>query len=63
MDSSGRTLGHALLAELALSEVDVCDIVLHGDCLERTYLRALSASYAGSLAGLAGYSALILVDT
>ncbi len=61
MDSSGRALGHTLLAELALCEIDVCDIVLHGDRLERTCLRALSAADTCGLAGLARYSALVPV--
>ena len=61
MDCTCRALSHTLLAELAFSEVDVREIVLHRDGLERTYLGALSAAYAGSLAGLAGSSTLVLV--
>ena len=56
-----RTFRHALLAELALREVDICKIVLHGDGIERTNLRTLAATDAGCLAGLARNRTLVLV--
>ena len=59
MDSSCRALSHTFLAEPALSEVDVCDVVLDCDGLERTY--SLAAADTCSLAGLAGSCALVLV--
>ena len=43
MDSSGRAFGNALLAELALSVVDVSNVVLDGNSLEWTYLRTHTA--------------------
>ena len=58
-----RAFSHTLLAKLALCEVDVSDIVLNCDRLERTYLGTLSATDAGCLSCLAGHSALVLVDT
>ena len=63
MDSSGRAFGNALLAELALSVVDVSNIVLDGNSLEWTYLRTLAATDTSSFAGLASHSALVLVYT
>ena len=62
MDSACRALSHTFLAELALGEVYVGEIVLHCDSFKWTCLRTLSAAYAGSLAGLAGSSTLVLVD-
>ena len=61
MDGACRTLGNTLLAKLALGVVDVGNIVLHCDSLERTYLRTLAAADAGSLAGLARSRTLVLV--
>ena len=61
MDRSGRTFRNTLLAKLALCKVDICEIILYSDRLERTDLRALAASDAGSLAGLAGSGSLVLV--
>ena len=61
MDSTCRTLSNTLLAEFALSIVNVCEIVLYSDCFERTYLSTLAAAYAGSLAGLTCSCALVLV--
>ena len=61
MDSACRALSHTFLAELALGEVYVGEIVLHCDSFKWTCLRTLSAAYAGSLAGLAGSSTLVLV--
>ena len=62
MDSSCRALRHTFLAEPALCEVDVSEIVFNCDSLKRTYLRTLAAAYAGGLAGLARNSTLVLVD-
>ena len=62
MDGSRRALGNTLLAEFALCVVDVSHVVLHCDSLERTYLCALAASDTCSLAGLACYGTLVLVD-
>ena len=62
MDSSCRAFSDALLAELALGVVDVGNIVLDSDSLERTNLGALAATDAGCLASLACNSALVLVD-
>ena len=61
MDSSGRAFSNAFLAELALCVVDVRDIVLNSDRLERTNLGTLAATDAGSLAGLTCHSTLVLV--
>ena len=63
MDGSGRTLGYAFLAKLALCKVNVSEIVLHCDSLERADLGTFAAPDAGSLAGLAGHSALVLVHS
>ena len=62
MNGSGRTFEYALAAELALGEVYIGHIVLHGDGIVGTNLGAFSATYAGSLAGLAGHGPLVLVD-
>ena len=61
MDGSGRAFSNALLAELALSVVDVGNVVLNSDSLERTNLSTLAATDAGSLASLTCHSTLILV--
>ena len=61
MDGSGRTLGYAFLAKLALCKVNVSEIVLHCDSLERADLGTFAATDAGSLAGLACCSSLVLV--
>ena len=63
MDCSGRTFSHTFLAEFTFVEVDVSHIVLDCNSSERTYLCTFAASDAGSLAGFAGNSALVLVDT
>ena len=63
MDRTCRTLGNALLAKLTFCIVDVSEVVLDCDRLERTNLRTLAAAYAGSLAGLACSCTLVLVDT
>ena len=62
MDGTCRTLGNTFLAKLALCKVDVCKIVLYCDGLERTHLGTFATTDAGSLAGLACHSTLILVD-
>ena len=61
MDSACRALSHTFLAELALCEVDVGNVVLHCDSLERTNLRTLAASDTCSLACLASNRTLVLV--
>ena len=61
MDCTCRTLGNAFLTKLALCIVDVSEVVLNCDCLERTNLCTLAAAYAGSLAGLARSGTLVLV--
>ena len=61
MDRTCRTLGYTLLAETALRIVNVSEVVLHCDSLERTYLGTLAATDAGSLAGLAGSRTFVLV--
>ena len=63
MDGSRRTFCNAFLAELALVEVDVSHVVFNCDCTERTNLGTFATADAGCLAGLAGNSALVLVDT
>ena len=62
VNGSGRTFEYALAAELALGEVYIGHIVLHGDGIVGTNLGAFSATYAGSLAGLSGHGTLVLVD-
>ena len=61
MDGTGRTLGHTFLTKLALCIVDVSEVVLNCDSLERTNLSTLAATDAGSLAGLACSCSLVLV--
>jgi hypothetical protein len=61
VDCTCRTLCHTFLAKLALCKVDVSEIVLHSDGLERTDLGTLTAANAGSFAGLASHSTLVLV--
>ena len=63
MYCSRRTFSDAFLAKLALGEIYVCHIVLHGNGSVRAYLRALSAAYTGHLAGFPGHGPLVLVDT
>ena len=55
------TFGHALLAHLALGEIDVGEVVLHGDGLEGAHLGALAAADTGGLAVLHGHRTLLLV--
>ena len=57
-----RALVHALAAQTALLKVNVCQVVLKGDSLERAGLDALAATYAGGVASLLGNGTLILVD-
>ena len=57
-----RALVHALAAQTALLKVNVCQVVLKGDGLERAGLYALAATYAGNVTGLLGNGALVLVD-
>ena len=57
-----RAFVDALAAQTALLKVDVCQVVLKGDSLERTGLDALAATYAGYVASLLGYGTLVLVD-
>ena len=63
MYCSRRTFSDAFLAKLALGEIYVCHIVLHGNGSVRAYLRTLSAAYTGHLAGFPGHGPLVLVDT
>ena len=62
MDGTGRTNGHALAAKLALRIVNVCHIVLNHNGIVRAVLGTEAATYAGSLAGLAGNGSLVPVD-
>jgi len=57
-----RTFIYALAAQTALLKVNVCQVVLKGDCLERAGLDALAATYATYLTSLLGYRTLVLVD-
>ena len=61
VDSACRALSHTFLAELTLCEVDVCEIVLDSDCLERTNLCTLAAADTCSLACLARSGTRVLV--
>ena len=61
MDGTGRTLSNTFLTKLALCIVDVSEVVLNCNRIERTYLRTLATADACSLAGLACSSALVLV--
>ena len=63
MNCSGRTFANAFATHLALVEIDVCEIVLNRNGLERTSLSTFSTAYAGCLAGFLGHCALVLVDT
>ena len=62
MDCAGRALRNTFLAELALGKIYICNVVNHRNRIVGTDLGALATSYAGSLAGLAGNSALVLID-
>ena len=57
-----RALVHALAAQAALLKVNVCQVVLKGDSLERAGLDALTATYAGGVASLLGNGTLVLVN-
>ena len=57
-----RALVHALAAKTALLKVNVCQVVLKGDSLERAGLDALTATYAGGVASLLGNGTLVLVN-
>lgn len=56
-----RTNFFAFTARLTFVRVDVCQIVLQRNCLERTYLYTLATADAGYSTGITGYSTLILV--
>ena len=62
MNSSSRALCHTFAAQLALGEINICEIVLHCDSIVRADFCAFAATYAGSLAGLSRHSTLVLVD-
>ena len=61
VDSAGRAFSNALLAKLTLSVVNVGNVVLDSDGLERTNLCTLAATDAGSLASLTCNSTFVLV--
>ena len=56
-----RTNFFAFTARLTFVRVDVCQIVLQRNCLERTYFHTLATADTGYGTGLTGYSTLILV--
>ena len=56
-----RALVHALAAQTALLKVNVCQVILKGDCLKRAGLDALATTYAGCIASLLGHGTLVLV--
>ena len=56
-----RAFIHALAAQTALLKVNVCQIVLKGNGLERAGLDTLAATYAGYITSLLGNGTLILV--
>ena len=56
-----RALVHALAAQTALLKVNVCQVILKGDCLKRAGLDALATTYAGCIASLLGNGPLVLV--
>ena len=57
-----RALVYTLAAQTALLKVNVSQVVLKGDGLERAGLDALAATYAGYVTSLLGNGTLILVD-
>ena len=59
MDCSGRALLHTLGTEFTLLRIYPGQIVLYDNCIMRTYLDALGATYAGRLARLAGHCPLV----
>ena len=63
MDSSSRASLHALPAESALIEVNICHVVLYRDSLELTFLLALAATNAGCLTSFHGYGTFVLIHT
>ena len=62
MDSTCWACVLALAAETALVVVDVCQVVLNGDCIELTHFLALATTDTSIGTCLAGYSALVFVD-
>ena len=62
MDRSCWTRILALAAEAALVVVDVCQVVLNGDCIELAYFLAFAATDTSVGTCLAGYSAFVLVN-
>ena len=61
MDGSFRASFFTLSAQLALFRVDIGQIVVESDGLERTGLHALTATDTGSLANFVSHSALVAV--
>ena len=59
MDGSFRASFLTLSAQLALFRVDIGQIVVESDGLERTGLQSLAATDTGSLANLCGHSTLV----
>ena len=62
MDSFRRTSVNALTAQTALLGIDVRAVVADGDGAKRTFLLALTATYAGSLTSLHRNGTLVFVD-
>ena len=62
-DGAGRTFIDTLAACFALVVVDVGEVVLHGDGLERTHLGALATTYTSGRAVFLCHSTLLLIVT
>ena len=62
MDRTCRARIFALATQAALVVVDVCQVVLNGDCIKLAYLLALAATDTSVGTCLACYSALVFVD-
>ena len=61
MDGSFRASFLTLSAQLALFRVDIGQIVVESDGLERTGLHALTATDTGSLANFVSHNALVAI--
>ena len=63
VDSLLGTNGNALPAKAAFAEVDIGQVVGHGDSAKRTLLLTLAATDTSGLTSLHGHGTLVLVDT
>ena len=61
MDRVCRAYAHALPAKFTLAEVDVSQVVVQGNCLERTFFDAFSTTDAGNRTSFAGDVSLVFV--